>query len=568
MKKKTGILLSTAVLMTGLLAGCSTSGNGAKSASDGKETKDAAAPALKDGKYDPPITINIGKQLDENAGKYINGESLNDNVLTRWGVKNLGINVQTTLLGGDSGNYNTKLRLALTGSDKLPDVFPVYDTALMNDMIQSGQVKDITDDINKYMPPRLKEIYKQFPNTFNPVIQDGKVYGMAVSPNLTEGEVMLIRQDWLDKLKLKAPTNIDEFEQVLDAFTNKDPDGDGKNDTYGFTFSGKDSYSTGWVSDPVMIFSAYTGKNIPYQWYNDNGKLTYGSVSPGNKEALSKLRDWFAKGYLNKEFASKGAWDAIADFTSGKAGIIIGRPWVYGTVMDVEKNVPGAKVGVYPTIKGVSGDKTYQNGQQNDGVFMFNKDFKYMEGFFKYYDKLYDAAFGTGDFKYGYAQGYDYDIVNGQVVYDSKKFNKPMDNTIGVGKMSFAKNTPSVSGPGKPFYDLAHGAKPDNGVLMGADAAPQTMKDGFVISYENRDVLLPNAFNGPPTKTMQSSWAQLQTLELETYTKIIYGKDPVSSFDDFVKQWNDKGGAQITKEVNDWYSNASKVDVMSKMGLK
>ena len=76
----------------------------------------------------------------------------------------------------------------------------------MNDLIQSGHVKDITDDIKAYMPPRLKEIYKQYPTAFNPVVKDGKVYGMAIAPNLTEDEVILIRQDWLDKLKLKAPT--------------------------------------------------------------------------------------------------------------------------------------------------------------------------------------------------------------------------------------------------------------------------------------------------------------------------------------------------------------------------
>jgi putative aldouronate transport system substrate-binding protein len=559
MKKKTSILLSAAVLVTGLLAGCAANNNGSTSAPEAK---------LKDGKYDPPITITISKQQDENAGKYLPGESLNDNVLTRWGVNNLGINIQTTLLGGDSGNYNTKLRLALTGSEKLPDVIPVYDTTLANDLIQSGRVKDVTSDIKQYMPERLKEIYKQYPTTFNPVIHDGKVYGMAISPVLTEGQVMLIRQDWLDKLKLKAPTNIEEFEKVIAAFTNDDPDGNNQKDTYGFTFSGKDSYNTGWVSDPVMIFSAFTGKNIPGQWFNDNGKLTYGSVAPGNKEALAKLSNWFSKGYLNKELATQGAWDAIADFTQGKAGIIVGRPWLYGSVKDLEKNVKGAKVGVYPTIKGINGDTTYQAAQLNDGVFMFNNDFGNMEAFFLYYDKLYDAAFGTGDFKYGYAQGYDYDIVDGKVVFDSKKFNKPMDSIQGVGKMSFTKNSPSVDTAGKSFYDLLHGAKPDTAALMRADAGDQTMKEGFAISYENRDSLLPNAFNGPPTKTMQSSWAQLLTMEKETYTKIIYGKEPVSAYDDFVKQWNERGGTQITEEVNEWYSNASKVDVMSAMDLK
>ncbi|MEK8215181.1 hypothetical protein [Paenibacillus sp. FSL L8-0463] len=557
--KKTGVLLSAALLMTGLLAGCG---------SDNKGSSSAAEATLKDGKYDPPITISIAKQQDENAGKYINGESLNDNVLTRWGKEHLGIQIETTLLGGDATQYNTKLRLALTGSEKLPDVLPVYDTSLENDLIQSGLVKDITEDISKYMPERLKEIYKEYPTAFNPVIQDGKVYGMPIAPNLTEGQVMLIRQDWLDKLNLKAPTTLGEFEKVIAAFTNDDPDGNGKQDTYGFDFSGKDSYNTGWVSDSVMIFSAYTGKHLPGQWYSEDGKLTYGSVAEGTKDALAKLRDWYSKGYLNKELATQGAWDALADFTEGKAGIIIGRPWLYGSVKDVETNVQGAKISAYPTISGVSGDKTYQSGQQNDGVFMFNKDFNNMEAFFLYYDKLYDAAFGTGDFKYGYAEGYDYDTVNGEVVFDSKKFNTPMDAAQGVGKMSFTKNTPSVDGPGKSFYDLAQGAKPDNGVLMRSAANDATAKDGYVISYENRDVLLPNAFNGPPTKTMQTSWEQLNTMEKETFTKIIYSKEPLEAYDTFVKQWHDKGGTQITEEVNDWYTNASKVDVMSNMGLK
>ncbi|WP_339279493.1 hypothetical protein NYE40_05520 [Paenibacillus sp. FSL W8-1187] len=557
--KKASSILMTALLSAGLLAGCS----------GGDQPSSEKGSTLKDGKFDPPITLKIAKQQDENAGKYLPGESLNDNVLTRWGVEKLGIKVETTLLGGDGAQYNNKLRLALTGSEQLPDIIPVYDTMLANDLIQSGRVKEITEDIKSYMPERLKKIYKEYPMTFNPVIRDGKVYGMAIAPNLTEGEVMLIRQDWLDNLKLKAPTTIEEFEQVIAAFTDGDPDGNGKKDTYGFTLSGKDSYNTGWVSDPVMIFSAFTGKNIPRQWNEDSsGKLVYGSVDPGNKEALAKLRDWYSKGYLNKELATKGAWDALADFTEGKAGIIVGRPWLYGSVKDVEKNVKGAKIEAYPTINGIDGGKTYQSGQLNDGVFMFNKDFNQMDAFFLYYDKLYDAAFGTGDFVYGYAQGYDYDIVNGEVTFDPQKFNKPLDAVQSVGKMSFTKNTPTVDGPGKSFYDLAQGVKPDNGVLMRSNSNDATTQKGYVISYENADVLLPNAFNGPPTKTMQSTLEQLNTMEQETYTKIIYSKEPLEAFDTFVKQWYAKGGEQIAKEVNEWYSDVKKVDTMANMGLK
>ncbi|TCN19708.1 hypothetical protein [Mesobacillus foraminis] len=559
MKKKLSLIFTSAIVASTLLTGCMEKGNDAASSS---------APAkLKDGKYDPPITMTIAKQQDENAGKYKEGENIDDNVLTRWAEENLGIKTKTTLLGGDAANYNTKLRLALTGSEKLPDVVPVYDTQLMSDMIESGRVKEVTDDIKKYMPERIKKVYAQYPGTFNPLVKDGKVYGLAISPNLTEGQVMLIRQDWLDKLNLKAPTNIEEFEKVIAAFTNDDPDGNGKKDTYGFTFSGKDSYNTGWVSDPVMIFSAYTGKNLPHQWTENGGKVNYGSVAKGTKEALGKLSEWYKQGYLNKELGTLGAWDALAGFTEGKAGIIIGRAWLYGSVKDVEANVEGAKIKAYPFIKGVDGGKTYQSAQNNDGVFMFNKDFNNMEAFFLYYDKLYDAAFGTGDFQHGFAEDYDYDVVDGKVVFDPKQFDPPMNEVQGVGKMSFTKNTPSVDGPGKSFYDVSNGVKPDNGVLMRADAADPTTKEGYVISYENRDTLVPNAFNGAPTKTMETSWEQLQTMEKETFTKIIYGKLPLDAYDDFVKDWHEKGGKQITEEVNDWYNNATKGDIMSKMGL-
>lgn len=101
---------------------------------------------------------------------------------------------------------------------------------------------------------------------------------------------MIIRQDWLDNLGLEAPTTIDEFEEVIRAFTEDDPDGNGEKDTYGFTYEGDTIYNNGWCADPVTIFSVYTGKNLPGQWQEDeDGKLVYGSLDEGNKKALERL---------------------------------------------------------------------------------------------------------------------------------------------------------------------------------------------------------------------------------------------------------------------------------------
>ncbi len=552
MKRKqalVSVLLCSAVM----LAACG--GNDKTTESTSAAEKDSS------GKWSD-ITITTAKQLDENAGKYDKGDDINNNPMTRLGEDKKGIKIETTLLGGDAGNYTTKLRLALTGSEDLPDVFPVYDTQMAADMIESGRVKAIDDDIEKYMPDRIKEIYDNYPESFYPVTEDGKTYGVANAPALDNGQVMIIRQDWLDKLGLDAPTTMDEFEKVIKAFTEEDPDGNGKADTYGFTYAGSDIYNTGWVADPVMLFSANSGKMFPGTWQEDeDGNLQYGSIDEGNRTTLEKMAEWHKAGYLFKEAASTGAWDAMNEFTEGKAGIFMGRAWAIGSVNDLVVNNPDAVIKAYPTLRQDNGDPSYQNAATNDGYLMFNADFNDMEAFFDYYDWLYGVAFGDEEFKYGYIQGLDYDIVDDKVVFDSKLFNTPIDDPFSTGKALLTKNTPQIDTM-KASYDIVVEKKePETGLELKAAAGLETnsaQETGNALAYEHREEQLPTLFNGAPTETMQKNWEQLQTMEKETYTNIIYGKQDISAFDDFVSKWKSQGGDQITEEVNEWYQGVNK----------
>ena len=546
MKKRSAIL--AALLASAMVLGACGSQGGTDSAAAG--TKNA------DGKYEPAVTIKIAKQLDENAGRYGDGEDINKNPMTELAEEKLGIKMETTLLGGDASNYDTKLRLALTGSEELPDVFPVYGTQMIADMIESGRVKDLTEDIEKYMPDRLKEIYDKYPETFYPVTKDGKIYGIACTPVLTEGQVMVIRQDWLDNLGLEAPTTMDEFEAVIKAFTEEDPDGNGKDDTYGFTYAGDSIYNTGWVADPVTLFSANSGKNIPGMWYEDeNGDLMYGSIHEGNKETLARMAQWHANGWIFQEAAATGAWDAMTQFTEGKAGIFIGRPWAINSVRDVTSADPNAVIAAYPNIKQDNGEPTYQTAQVNDGWLMFNADFDNMEAFFTYYDWLYDVAFGTGDFQYGFLENYDYDVVDGEVVFDSSLFDPAVTDPFMPGKSTVLKNSPTLDTM-QAYVDIAEGKTPETGAQIRAASDTEVVPDmahGYVVAYEHKDELLPNMFNAEPTDTMKKNWEQLQTMEKQVYTNIIYGKEPIEAFDEFVEEWKAAGGEQITKEVNEWY---------------
>jgi putative aldouronate transport system substrate-binding protein len=274
------------------------------------------------------------------------------------------------------------------------------------------------------------------------------------------------------------------------------------------------------------------------------------------------MAEWHANGWLFVEAAATGAWDAMSQFTEGKAGIFIGRPWAISSVRDVTSVDPNAVIKAYPNIKQDNGEPTYQGAEINDGWLMFSSDFDNMEAFFTYYDWLYDAAFGTGEFQYGYLENYDYDIVDGEVVFDSSLFDPPVSDPFMPGKSTVLKNTPTTNTT-QAYMDIANGVTPETGAQIKAAASFEVTPDtaeGYAIAGEHASEQLASKFNTSPTTTMESCWDQLQTMEMQVYTNIIYGKESIDAFDQFVEDWKAQGGDQITEEVNEWYQSVKSAE--------
>lgn len=516
--------------------------------------------SIRENKKEELIVLSTSKQYDENYGTYDPGYDINDNPMIQLGIDQLNIKIEYQILGTSYEDYINKIRLALSGANELPDIIPVYDQGLLAEMIDSGQVKEITEIVENKMPERLKPIYDRYSETFLPVEREGKIYGMAISPALAETQVLFIRQDWLDKLNLKPPTNIEEFETVMKAFTTQDPDGNGQNDTYGFSYSGNGIYSTGWLGDPAMLFSSMSGKFIPGNWEEaPNGQLMYGSLHTGNKEALKKFSEWHQKGWTIPDAALINDWAAFEQFRKGKSGMVVGRSSYILDAQEVSNVDPKAEVRAYSVIKQANGEQTYQRAEVNDGWFLFNKEFEDFDAFFKYYDWLYDIAFGTGSFQYGYLENFDYDVIGDQVVFEPEKFSPVKESPIfNPSKAIFTKNAPKIDSM-KPYVDILNGKQPKTPMEQKAQALMKERKElitPYQIAFEARDSSSENKFKGPQTVTMRKKWYKLQLLEMEAYTDIIYGEAPLSSFDDFTETWYAEGGKEITREVNEWYQSA------------
>ncbi|WP_214629457.1 stalk domain-containing protein [Paenibacillus agaridevorans] len=122
-----------------------------------------------------------------------------------------------------------------------------------------------------------------------------------------------IRKDWLDKLGLIVPSTMDELYEVMKAFTNYDPDGNGKNDTYGLTGAMFGEQSIAWVEH------VFTGR--PERFSIKNGQVIDHAVSEEETKALQWLAKAYQEGLVDPEFAVLGSQQVIERLENDSAGL-------------------------------------------------------------------------------------------------------------------------------------------------------------------------------------------------------------------------------------------------------
>ena len=142
----------------------------------------------------------------------------------------LGINWKIVILPSTLTDQDTKINVA-AAANNLPDFFQVNRDAWYK-LAKAGLLAPV-DAMLPMMPVRTKTHYDDL--VARKMVTLNKVmYGLPEPGQLPMTDGFVVRKDWLTKLGLQAPKNLDEFMTVAKAFTQRDPDGNGKADTYGF----------------------------------------------------------------------------------------------------------------------------------------------------------------------------------------------------------------------------------------------------------------------------------------------------------------------------------------------
>lgn len=187
---------------------------------------------------------------------------------------------------------------------------------IFNMMITSGDIPDIVNgqvsEIKKYGAEGafypLNEIMEECAPDFakfleaNPDIKkgitnpDGNIYVIPYVASDPIGKVWFIRQDWLDKFNLEAPTTADEVYTVLKTFVDGDANGNGIKDETGY-FS-KDSVKA--VPDLLGLFG------IPAGFHVQDGTIISSMYMPEIKDGIKEITKWYQDGLIDKEIFTRG----------------------------------------------------------------------------------------------------------------------------------------------------------------------------------------------------------------------------------------------------------------------
>ncbi|HZG57033.1 hypothetical protein [Paenibacillus sp.] len=532
-------LTLTGAAGVGLLAGCAGEAPGQRDGTPGAE---------------PVVVITTAKALRDND-ILKDGDTLEDNPVTRWARDRLGIVQQNKwVVTDENGALGNRVKLALSSGEPLPDVLYLSDKEipeLLPLLAASGQIMDIREAFDEYASERVKEAYAKNPDVWKTVSYGGSVWGL---PQISDGKIgdpiLWIRQDWLDKLGLAPPKTLAELEIVLDGFTTSDPDGNGQDDTVGIAVAGETTLN-GWMGDVSFVFGAY-GKQ-PYQWNRmPDGSLAYGSVQPEVETALARLAGWYTQGYLHRDFGTHDEFEAVELFAQGKAGVLSGPGWMGGWPLgELGGTMPAGAIRPYPVPSHENGTVGRVGTKPSYGSYFFRKGFAHMEKAFRYWDVVYGSLIEdpNSDFKHGYAEGYDYILVNGEAVYDFE------------GGTSTAGNLLLFS-PGSTPPGVIEGPSIEQRVFAGSQSSPYERRmahtssrlflEGRIVGDLQLQASEPDQFMGPHTPAMASKGPYLKQLEKETFLKIVYGEAEPDAFDAFVSAWFREGGKEIAREVNAW----------------
>ena len=357
----------------------------------------------------------------------------------------------------------------------------------------------------------------------------------------------------MDKCDLSAPESLADVKNIIKTFVEKDPGGNGEGQTVGLAL---DTNLTGDVGGGYeyqldSFFACYGA--FPKHWIKDSeGNITYGSILPEVKEALSELSAWYSEGVIDRDFLFRTTNNITEIIKSGKCGSFFGPWWAPNNpLMDAMALDPTAEWVPYMIPTDSDGSVTYMSQKPSGKYVVVRAGYEHPEVVVKVISVLFD--FGRFEDK----------EVEGLKDY----FKKNVDPTarpiaINVGYKDaltrcYANLSKAIVGRIETtdlemlelsYYEACESFLNSKSPTP-EDWAAYTSRITACGLLKNTKVNEKESMFFGETDTMSTNGWKLAEDEKQVFLKIITGEEDISAFDKFVQDWLEEGGEQITAEV-------------------
>lgn len=284
----------------------------------------------------------------------------------------LGINLKIVLLPSDFSDADAKINAA-AAANGLPDLFQVNRDTWFR-LVEAGLVAPV-DDLLPQMPERTKSHYSD-PIRNKLVTLDGKLYGLADPGALPRTDGLVIRKDWLKKLGLSEPKTLDEFLAVAKAFTEQDPDGNGKQDTYGLGafIESPGFYSMGLGPRFDFIYGAYGVAGV---WNLSGERFGLNVRDPNYMKATQFIKSLADQKLIDPDWPTLKKDEFRARWKQGKYGMMIENFAALSTVAnykDFDTNFPDGEFAVLAPPSGPDGKSSTGVSVQSARIFAVSQN--------------------------------------------------------------------------------------------------------------------------------------------------------------------------------------------------
>jgi len=263
---------------------------------EGKEVNDSKNNEVA---KEEPVVLTIGHPKSTTVLDY------ETNFMTLSLEKEGNFDLQFIECGANNEEMKQKIELQImAGGDDLPDIL-CY--TLDDNSVQYYGSLGAFIPLNDYLENNAYHIKKALEDMpFDPFLYatspDGNIYGLFHLSTAIETAYYLrlyLNMDWVEALGKEIPSSTQEFEDLLRAFVNEDPNGNGKKDEYGFLTS-KTRIWNHFVM-PLMtpfVYAVGQGGNN-YLIFNEDGTIGAAYATEGWREGLRWLNRLTTEGLIS-----------------------------------------------------------------------------------------------------------------------------------------------------------------------------------------------------------------------------------------------------------------------------